>query len=75
MTTPPALDSSDKQGTREARSVALERHASILKNVLFAQRNNPFFALSKDDGEAERLSVANDRFRHLISRQVPFDLA
>jgi len=65
--------STGTEGKSEARSDTLERHTAILKNVLFAQRNNPFFvdqAGSSVSADA-RLQLAITRFNHLIMRQVP----
>ena len=49
----------------------LARHSEILKNVLFAQRNNPYF-MASERGE-ENSTLAKTRFRHLILRQLPTD--
>ena len=49
----------------------LDRHSEILKNVLFAQRNNPYF-MASERGE-ENSTLAKTRFRHLILRQLPTD--
>ena len=49
----------------------LVRHSEILKNVLFAQRNNPYF-MASERGE-ENSTLAKTRFRNLILRQLPTD--
>ena len=55
----------------DTKSQMLVRHSEILKNVLFAQRNNPYF-MASERGE-ENSTLAKTRFRHLILRQLPTD--
>lgn len=55
----------------DSKSQMLERHSQILQNVLFAQRNNPYFLAS--EREEENSTLAKTRFRHLILRQLPTD--